>query len=143
MICTRAKGIGLVRQLLFIIAAALPALAHAQEVEDITFAAGDYGTMVEGEVAGQDYVDFTLAAGAGQEMFVELTPQETDGDGTVYFNILPPGSDGVAIYNGSIDGTTAWIDLPEAGTYTIRVYLMGNDADTGKRVAFNMDLSIQ
>ena len=29
----------------------------------------------------------------------------------IYFNILPPGSDGVAIYNGSLD-------LPGDGDYT-------------------------
>ncbi len=30
-----------------------------------------------------------------------------------------------------------------SGTYTIRVYLMGNDKDSGKTVGFNLDLSIQ
>ena len=49
----------------------------------------------------------------------------------------------VAIYNGSINGNTARIDLPEDGDYTIRVYLMGNDRDTGKTVGYNLDLSIQ
>jgi hypothetical protein len=81
---------------------------------------------------------------AGQEMFVELKVDGTNGDGTAYFNILPPGSDGVAIYNGSAsaDGT-ARIRLPEDGTYTIRVYLMGNDRDTDKTVGYNVDISIQ
>jgi hypothetical protein len=77
-------------------------------------------------------------------MFAELKVTGTNGNGTAYFNILPPGSDGVAIFNGSnsADGT-ARIELPEDGTYTIRVYLMGNDRDTDKTVGYNVDISIQ
>ncbi len=55
----------------------------------------------------------------------------------------PPGSDGVAIYNGSIDGNATTVDLPADGDYTIRVYLMGNDRDAGKTVGYTLDLSIQ
>ncbi|SHF20975.1 hypothetical protein SAMN05444339_104106 [Loktanella atrilutea] len=127
--------------LLAIAITAAPLIASAQEVKEVKFAAGNYGTMIEGQVTGQAYIDYRLGAGAGQKMFAELTPR--DGGGTVYFNILPPGSDGLAIYNASIDGNSALIDLPEAGTYTIRVYLMGNDEDSGATVPFNLDLSIQ
>jgi hypothetical protein len=46
--------------------------------------------------------------------------------GDAFFNILPPGSSDVAIYNSSIDGNGATaIRLPASGDYTIRVYLMG------------------
>lgn len=122
---------------------AFPAAASAQKVEDVHFQAGNFGTMVSGTVTGQDYLDYRLGASGGQEMFVELTVTESDGDGTVYFNILPPGSDGVAIYNGSMDGNSTTVPLPEDGTYTIRVYQMGNDEDTGRTSSFNVDLSIQ
>lgn len=126
-----------------LIAALFPSVALAQSVQEVTFAPGNFGTMVSDEVTGNDYDDFTLGAAAGQEMFVELTVAETDGNGTIYFNILPPGSTGEAIYIGSIDGNTMTVDLPEDGVYTIRVYLMGNDEDTGKTVSYNMDLSVQ
>lgn len=115
----------------------------AQQTHEVKFQAGNFGTMVTGKITGQEYADYKLGAAAGQEMFVELTVAETDGDGSINFNILPPGSDGMAIYNGSMEGNTARITLPESGEYTIRVYLMGNDEDTGKTVGFNMDLSIQ
>jgi hypothetical protein len=121
----------------------LASFASAQESSEVRFAPGNYGTMLSGSVTGRDYLDYTLAARAGQEMFVELTVARSDGYGTAYFNILPPGEEFVAIYNGSMDGTTARIDLPETGSYTIRVYLMGNDRDTGATVDFNLDLSIQ
>ena len=116
----------------------------AQMAADVKFKSGNYGTTVSGTIVGDEYFDYRLGAKRGQEMFVELKVDGTNGNGSAYFNILPPGSDGVAIYNGSTsaDGT-ARIELPEDGTYTIRVYLMGNDRDTGKTVGYNVDISIQ
>ena len=76
-------------------------------------------------------------------MFAELSVTESNGDGTVYFNILPPNSSDAAIYNSSMDGNSTTVNLPSDGTYTIRVYQMGNDADAGKTSSFNLDLSIQ
>ena len=117
--------------------------AFAQMAADVKFKAGNYGTMVSGTISGNEYFDYKLGANAGQKMFVELKVTDTNGNGSAFFNILPPGSDGVAIYNGSINGKSATIDLPTKGTYTIRVYLMGNDRDAGKTVGYNVDLSIQ
>ena len=116
----------------------------AQMVADVKFQPGNYGTMVSGTITGDEYFDYRLGAKAGQEMFVELKVAGTNGNGSAFFNILPPGSDNVAIFNGSTspDGT-ARIELPENGTYTIRVYLMGNDKDAGKTVGYNVDISIQ
>lgn len=124
-------------------ALALGSGATAQTASPVTFAPGNFGTMVSGSITGQEYTDYLLGANAGQEMFVELTVTESTGNGTVYFNILPPDSDGGALYVGSMDGNTTTIDLPETGTYAIRVYHMGNDEDTGKTSNFNIDLSIQ
>ncbi len=121
----------------------LSTAASAQRVADVRFQPGNFGTMVSGTIIGDEYFDYKLGAQAGQEMFAELQVTDTNGNGVVYFNILPPGSDGEAIYIGSINGNTARIDLPEDGEYTIRVYLMGNDRDTGKTVGYNLDLSIQ
>ncbi|WP_170762897.1 hypothetical protein [Ruegeria lacuscaerulensis] len=121
----------------------MASVAAAQQVADVKFEPGNFGTMVSGTVTGDEYFDYKLGAQAGQEMFAELQVSDTDGNGVIYFNILPPDSDGVAIYNGSINGNTARIDLPEDGDYTIRVYLMGNDRDTAKTVGYNLDLSIQ
>ncbi|MEM8729972.1 MAG: hypothetical protein AAGF79_08640 [Pseudomonadota bacterium] len=117
--------------------------AQAQMVADVKFDTGNYGTMVNGTITGDEYFDYRLGASQGQKMFAELSVSATNGNGIAYFNILPPGSDGMAIYNGSMDGNSTTIDLPESGDYTIRVYLMGNDRDTGKTVGYNLDLSIQ
>ena len=118
--------------------------ALAQMTGDVSFEPGNYGTMLSGAIRGDEYFDYRLVAQAGQEMWAELSVVDSNGDGTIYFNILPPGSDGEAIYVGSMDDdSTARIDLPSDGTYTIRVYLMGNDRDTDKTVGYNLDLSIQ
>lgn len=121
----------------------LPGAAYAQAVSDVHFEPGNYGAFVDGSITGHEYADYRLGARAGQEMFVELSVTATNGDGTVYFNILPPGSSDVAIYNSSMNGNSTVVPLPANGTYTIRVYHMGNDEDTGKTTQFGVDLSIQ
>jgi hypothetical protein len=117
--------------------------ALAQKTSVVKFQPGNYGTMVSGTIEGDAYVDYMLGAASGQEMFVDLTVEETEGTGSVYFNVLPPGSSGEAIYNGSIDGNSTTVPLPSSGDYAIRVYQLGNDADAGKIARFRIDLSIQ
>lgn len=121
----------------------LMGLASAQMSADVKFEAGNYGTTVNGTVTGEEFFDYRLGARAGQEMYAELTAVDSNGSGTIYFNILPPGSRGEALYNGSMDGNSALVTLPETGTYTIRVYQMGNDADSGATTGYSLDLSIQ
>ena len=124
----------------------LPAigLAHAQMAADVRFNAGDYGTTINGTITGNEYFDYRLGARSGQEMSVKLTVSGTNGHGTAYLNILPPGSDGTAIYIGSMDeDRSTSIRLSETGDYTIRVYLMGNDRDAGKTVGYKLDVSVR
>lgn len=118
--------------------------ASAQQSTEVSFAPGDYGTMLSGSITGHEYADYRLGVREGQELFAELTVSGGNGNGTAYFNVLPPGSDGVAIFNGSMEnGNSSTIKLPESGTYTIRVYLMGNDRDADRTVDYNLDVSIQ
>jgi hypothetical protein len=123
--------------------AALSAPVAAQRTADVQFQPGNYGTMLSGTIVGDEYFDYRLRAKAGQKMFVSLSVSGTNGNGSAYFNILPPGSDGVAIYNSSSGDQSTTIELPKSGEYKIRVYLMGNDRDTGKTVGYNVDVSIQ
>lgn len=118
--------------------------ALAQRSSQVQFKPGNYGTMVSGTITGSEYIDYKLSARKGQKMFAELAVSGTNGNGSVFFNILPPGSTGQAIYIGHMDtDQSALVTLPDDGAYTIRVYLMGNDRDAGKTVGFNLDLSIQ
>jgi hypothetical protein len=129
-------------RLAFILAAALgaalagPVLAQSQE--RVRFEAGNDNAAAEGQVTGDGYRDYLLGAKAGQVMGVSLITE-----GSAYFNILPPGSAGEAIYNSSIDGNDATnIVLPADGDYTIRVYLMGADADENRSVPFTLSMTI-
>ena len=126
-----------------LLAAILAGPSLAQERSIVSFEPDDFGAMVSGTITGKEYRDYVLGASAGQEMFVELTVADGDGAGTAFFNVLPPGSDDVAIYNSAMLGNTTTVPLPESGDYTIRVYQLGDDADTGKTKGFNIDLSIQ
>ena len=117
--------------------------ASAQDVSDVKFKPGDFGAMVSGTIIGDQYIDYRLGAKAGQKMLIDLVVEASNGSGTVYYNVLPPGSSGEAVYNSSIDGNTATVTLPKSGTYSIRVYHMGNDEDSGKTSSFRIDLSIQ
>ena len=117
-----------------------PASAAAAEVK---FPAGSYGTMLEGAIRGDEFFDYSLRANAGQTMYLDLRVDGTNGNGTIYFNVLPPGSSGEAIYNSSINGNSGVaVPLPTRGAYVIRLYLMGNDRDTGKTVGYDLDVSI-
>ena len=109
----------------------------------VEFTPGTSRIMLEGAVRGRDYFDYSLGANAGQTMDVDLRVDGTNGDGTIYFNILPPGSRGEAIYVGSRDGNSATVRLPDSGEYVIRVYLMGNDRDTDRTVGYDLDVSIR
>lgn len=126
-----------------VVSMALAQPVMAQTVSDVKFSKGNFGTMVNGTIIGDEYIDYRLGAKAGQSMFVDLAVDDSNGTGTVYFNILPPGSNGEAIYNSSMNGNTTTIKLPKSGTYAIRVYHMGDDADSGKTSGFHIDLSIQ
>jgi hypothetical protein len=132
-----------------LILAALVALAPlaqpvlSQDQARVEFEAGNDNAAINGTIVGDGYIDYLLGAQAGQTMAVSLIPGETNGIGSVYFNILPPGSTGEAIYNGSINGLDATgIVLPADGDYVIRVYQMGDDADSGKTTAFMISVGI-
>ena len=112
-------------------------LPSAHAGERIHFARGNDNAAVEGSVTGSHHRDYVLGARAGQTMSVSLITK-----GSAYFNILPPGSHDVAIYNGSVDGENASVRLPSDGDYTIRVYLMGNDKDSGRTVPYTLSVTI-
>jgi hypothetical protein len=123
--------------LLYASLVAIP-LAAAQESTRVKFSAGNDNAAVEGVVKGNAYHDYLLGAKAGQNMSVSLITQ-----GSASFNILPPGSNDVAIYNSSVNGNDATgIALLADGDYKIRVYLMGNDKDTGKTVKYMVSVVI-
>ncbi len=114
---------------------ALPAATQAGE--RIHFARGNDNAAVQGSVTGRHHRDYVLGARAGQTMSVSLIAK-----GNAYFNILPPGSQDVAIFIGSRDGENASVRLPSDGDYIIRVYLMGDAKDSGRTVPYTLSVAI-
>lgn len=115
----------------------------AQDSVPVRFEAGASSAEISGTIIGQESIDYVLRAREGQTMDVSLTVTGTNGDGIVYFNILPAGQDFPALFVGSRDGEQASVALPSSGDWAIRTYLMGNDRDTGKTVGYTIDVSIK
>jgi uncharacterized protein YraI len=116
--------------------------AIAQDSVPIRFQPGATSTTINGTIIGNAYIDYVLGARAGQTMVVSLAVTGTNGNGSAFFNIVPAGQDFPALFNGSREGRRAEVTLPESGDWAIRVYLMGNDADTGKTVGYSIDVYI-
>ena len=115
-----------------------PSLAQADIVmRPVQFAKGKSGATIKGSITGDQTVDYTLRAAAGQTMTAKLS-----GGSSVYHNVLPPGSTGEALFVGSRDGDKSSTTLAVTGEYTIRVYQMGQAASSGKRSTFTLDVAI-
>ena len=118
--------------------AAAPSFAQPDIVKrPVQFAKGKSDATIKGSITGDQTLDYTLRAAAGQTMTVKLS-----GGSSVYHNVLPPGSTGEALFVGSRDGNSSTTALPASGEYTIRVYQMGNAASSGKRSNFTLDVAI-
>ncbi|WP_238371146.1 SH3 domain-containing protein [Heliomarina baculiformis] len=117
--------------------------AKAQDSVPIEFPPGASGTTINGSIIGNEYIDYVLTARAGQTLVADLSVIGTNGNGTAMFNIVPAGQDYPAIYAGdNDDDNRAEVVLSESGEWAIRVYLMGNDRDTGKTVGYSIDVLI-
>jgi len=117
---------------------AAPSFAQSDIVKrPVQFAKGKTGTTLKGSLTGDQTLDYTLRAAAGQTMTVKLS-----GSSSVYHNVMPPGSTGEALFVGSRDGNVSTTTLPASGEYTVRVYQMGNAASSGKRSNFTLAVAI-
>lgn len=100
--------------------------------------AGSGPARFSGSITGNEVARHNFTADEGQTINVSLTPS-----GTMYFNVLPPGGEpGDAIYVGSraIDDADFWSGVaPASGDYTVIVYLMGNDRDTGVKRNYTLE----
>jgi hypothetical protein len=110
----------------------------AEAAKSIQFAKGKSSASVSGKIKGSDDMDYSLGASAGQTMTVDFKASK----GAAYFNVLPPGSTGEAIFVGSSEGNHFQAILPSDGDYTIRVYLMGGAKDSDKPVTYTLKVGI-
>ncbi len=104
----------------------------------VHFKAGTTSATVTRTIKGDETIDYTLGAKAGQTMKVTLKSSNR----SAYFNVLPPGSSGEAVFVGSSAGDTFQGVLPEDGEYAVRVYLMRNAARRNETANLTLTFAI-
>jgi hypothetical protein len=112
--------------------------AAAIETRPIQFAKGASSATVKGTIKGDQTVDYTVRARAGQTMRVKLDTRHT----ATYFNVLPPGSNDVAIFVGSSGGNEWSGALPADGEYKLRVYLMRSAARRNESASYTLTVGV-
>jgi len=106
--------------------------------EQVQFDKGRTGASAKGSLRGRQAVDYRLAARAGQIMDVALTTNRS----TAYFNVLPPGPGGKAIFVGSNNGDRYSGAVAADGEYTIRVYQLGDAAARDLVTTYRLDIDL-
>jgi len=122
------------------LAIAAPAAAAGPGIREVQvqFPEGKSGTTLQGKLTGDETVDYTLKAAAGQSMVATLKSSNA----SAYFNVLPPGSE-AAIFIGSTSGNRFEGKLPADGTYTLRVYLMRSAARRGEKASYTLEVAVR
>ena len=97
-------------------------------------------TSFAGNITGNAIATHRFTASEGDTVNVTL-----DGPGSMYFNVLPPGGGpGDAIFVGSraVDDANTWSAVaPSTGEYSIIVYMMGNDKDSGATRSYELEVA--
>jgi hypothetical protein len=113
----------------------LGATAVAQDIrtEPLRFDAEGRVAVAKGRVVGGETVDLTLIAQGGERIVAQL-----DAGTRGYFNVLPPGSDGEAIFIGSAEGGRFEGGLDSPGEYRLRIYQMRASGRRGEAFDYTM-----
>jgi hypothetical protein len=106
--------------------------------ERVHFKKGANSAVVEGSIKGYQTVDYVLGAQKGQTMNVSMATKH----GATYFNILAPGQNEVAMFNGSTSENQFEGVLPESGDYKIRVYMMRSAARRNEVAKYRLEMII-
>ncbi len=116
----------------------VPAAARDTRQEEVRFNNGEHSTTIKDKIEGYQSVDYLLLAKAGQSLVVTFKPNNL----AAYFNILPPGSNDVAMFVGSTSGSHFEKVLPADGIYRIRVYLMRSAARRNETGHYTLSISL-
>ncbi|MFC1832102.1 hypothetical protein ACFL0S_08775, partial [Thermodesulfobacteriota bacterium] len=124
--------------LLFALGGGILAAREDIKVERVSFERGKNSATIESSITGYAVVDYILGARQGQYMNVSMA---TD-NGANYFNILAPGENQIAMFNGSINENQYEGILPESGVYTVRVYMMRSAARRNETASYRLEMII-
>ena len=106
--------------------------------ERVHFKKGANSAVVEASIKGYETVDYVLGVRAGQHMNVSLATKH----GATYFNILAPGENEVAMFNGSVSQNQYEGPLPASGDYKIRVYMMRSAARRNEVAHYRLEMIV-
>jgi Bacterial SH3 domain len=112
-------------------------LAQSTRTETVSVDAATAGTIFKGSLKGDETADYVIDGQAGQTLSVDLLAS----DASLYFNILPEGSQ-EALFVGSSSGNVADIPLPAAGNYVVQVYLMRNAARRDEGATYSLGIGL-
>ena len=104
----------------------------------VQFDSGASSKTVEGSITGRETVDYMLNVKEGQFMNISMATQNS----SAYFNIMEPGEEYEAVYNGSINGNQYEGTAAKSGDYTIRVYMMRNAARRGETAEYRLEMIV-
>jgi hypothetical protein len=126
-----------------VLAALLFGFAGASVAQDIpakplVFEAGGRVALAEGRLVGDNTIDYVLTARGGENVTAVL---ESGSIG--YFNVLPPGSSGEAIFIGSSEGNRFSGTLAAPGEYRFRVYQMRASARRGEATDYTLRVEVE
>jgi hypothetical protein len=115
------------------------AATRAQGASEVplVFPPGSAAVTVSGSVDGRSDNDYVYVARGGERLTATL-----EGDTAVYFNVLPPGSNDVAIFIGSIAGERYEGVLDAPGEYRLRVYQMRASGRRGEVHDYRLTVSV-
>jgi hypothetical protein len=117
-----------------------PASLAASEirVERVQFKRGANSAVIEGKITGHEIVDYVLRIREGQAMNVSMATKH----GATYFNILAPGEDQVAMFNGSMHENQFEGVAPKSGEYKVRVYMMRSAARRNEVANYRLEMIV-
>lgn len=123
-----------------LIAVSCPRILAVEDIraEPVHFKKGANSAVIDGKIKGYETVDYLLDAKAGQTMNVSLATQHR----ATYFNILAPGENQVAFYNGSMNQNQYEGTLSISGKYKVRVYIMRAAARRNELAAYRLEMII-
>jgi hypothetical protein len=111
----------------------------AQDIpsKPLQFEAGSNAALAKGRLVGDDTIDYVFTARGGENVTAVL---ESGSIG--YFNVLPPGSSGEAIFIGSSAGNRFSGTLEAPGEYRFRVYQMRASARRGQATDYTLRVEV-
>jgi len=107
-------------------------------VQRVQFERGEKSATVESYLSGYATTDYLLRAYRGQYMDVSMATDNSSN----YFNILTPGEENTALFNGSVKGNQYQGILPATGDYRIRIYMMRNAARRNETAHYRLEMLI-